>query len=218
MSSTNNIYILSDKRFDGADNLPVINIKFLKPSNMKELLDYDALIFSSKNGVEAIDFLDKSWKNLPSYSIGSGTSAILKSLGGNLVYSAKSSYGDDFAKEISHLLKGKKVLFCRAKVVTSSLNQILLDAGVFLDEVIVYETVCGNCSTLETPSKKSTIIFSSPSTIKCFFRCFSWDDSYRAIVIGKRTASYMPKEIVYDMSNKQTIDACIKLAKQEILK
>lgn len=211
--SLNNIYILSEKKFDGAKNLPVIQIKFLQPSNIKKLSKYDALVFSSKSGVEAIDLIDKSWKSLPSYSIGSGTSGLLKNLGGHLVYSAKSSYGDDFAQEITQMLKGKRVLFCRAKVVTSSLNKILLDAGVLLDEAVVYETVCGNCSDFVVPPPKSTIIFSSPSTIECFFRCFSWNDSYRAIVIGSRTASYMPKKIVYEMSDKQTIAACIELAK-----
>ncbi len=216
--SLDNIYILSEKKFDGAKNLPVIQIRFLKPSTRSQLSEYDALVFSSKNGVEALNNIDKSWKNIPSYSIGSGTSGVLKDLGANLVYSAKSSYGDDFAKEITQMLKGKKVLFCRAKVVTSSLNQILLDAGVLLDELIIYETICGSCDDLVAPPSYSTIIFSSPSTIKCFFRCFDWDDSYRAIVIGTRTASYMPKNIVYDMSNEQNIYSCIKLAKQDILK
>jgi len=216
--SSDNIYILSEKKFDGAKNLPVIQIKFINPSKMNKLSQYEALVFSSKNGVEALNSIDKSWKDIPSYSIGSGTSGILKKLGANLVYSAKSSYGDDFANEITQMLKGKRVLFCRAKVVTSSLNQILLDAGVLLDEIVIYETICGNCDDLVAPPLNSTIIFSSPSTIKCFFKCFNWDESYRAIVIGTRTASYMPKNIVYDMSNEQNIDSCIKLAKQDILK
>ncbi len=218
MSLNNDIYILSQKKFDGAKNLPVIQIKFLKPLKMKKVSEYDALVFSSKNGVEALENIDKSWKTIPSYSIGSGTSGVLKNLGANLVYSANSSYGDDFAREITQMLKGKRVLFCRAKVVTSSLNQILLDAGVLLDELIIYETVCGNCDDLVAPPLNSTIIFSSPSTIKCFFKCFNWSESYRAIVIGTKTASYMPKNIVYDMSDEQNINSCVKLAKQDVLK
>lgn len=203
------IYILSKKEYKGAKNLPCILIKYLSP---KINLDgYDAIIFSSKNGVEAVHMLDKNWINLPSYSIGSGTSKAIEKYNGKIVYEARSSYGDDFAKEIRDRLSGKKVLFLRAKVVTSSLNDILLNAGVKLSEEIVYETVCNECENLEKPPKNSCIVFSSPSTIECFFKCFSWDDSYKAVVIGIKSASYFPKEIPYVMSDIQNINACIKM-------
>jgi uroporphyrinogen-III synthase len=205
------IYILSEKKYKDASNLPVILIKYI--SKNIELSSYDALIFSSKNGVIAIDKLTDSWKNIPSYSIGSGTSKEIENRGGKIVYEAKSSYGDDFASEIKERLSGKKALFLRAKVVTSSLNSILKDAGVLLDEEIVYETVCAECNSLTTPTENSFIIFSSPSTIECFFRCFEWKDSYTAVVIGTKTASFMPKEIPFVMAPSQTIPSCIKLSK-----
>ena len=204
------IFVLSGKKFKGAKNLPVIEFKFF--DKKIELDKYDALIFTSKNGVEAIERIDKSWRKIPSYSIGSGTSKAVKEKEGNLVFTASSSYGDDFAKEIVPLLQGKRVLFLRAKEVTSFLNKILKDNKISLDEEIVYETVCADCKKLFTPPKNSIIIFSSPSTIRCFFNCFDWDESYRAVVIGKKTASFMPKNIKYFLSDKQTIDSCIKFA------
>ena len=203
-------YILSEKEYEGADNLPCIMIA-LKEKDV-DLAGLDALIFSSKNGVKAIDRINPAWKELPSYSIGQGTSDMVNELGGKVVYSARSSYGDDFAKEIRTMLKGKKALFLRAKVVTSSLNTILEDAGVLLSEEVVYETQCGDCKTLKKPEKGSYLIFSSPSTIECFFNCFSWDESYRAVVIGDKTASYMPKDVPFTQAPKQTIPSCIELA------
>jgi uroporphyrinogen-III synthase len=206
------IYILSDKNYKDAINLPCIKINFLKKDiNFK---NYDALIFSSKNGVKAIDKISNDWKSIPSYSIGSGTSSEIHKLGGEVVYEAKSSYGDSFAQEIKEKLKDKKVLFLRAKVVTSSLNIILRDAGVLLDEMIVYETLCSECDSLKAPMAGSYIIFSSPSTIECFFSCFDWNNSYKAIVIGKKTASFMPKGIPFVTSEKQTIDSCIDICKK----
>jgi uroporphyrinogen-III synthase len=204
------IYILSQKEYEGAYNLPCIEIEYKDVS--LSLKDYDALIFSSKNGVLALDRLEVLYKDIPIYSIGSGTSKALKS-DTNLVYEAKNSYGDDFAQEIKERLSGKKALFLRAKVVTSKLNKILKDAGVMLDEIVVYETKCADCSSLKTPEKGSIIIFSSPSTIECFFRCFEWDESFKAVVIGKVTASYMPKEVDFHLSDKQSIPSCIELAK-----
>jgi len=206
-----NIYILSEKRFEGAKNLPCIVIKYIQKDI--DLSKYEALVFTSKNGVVAIDRVDPAWKDIPSYSIGSGTSKAVKELGGRLEFEAKSSYGDDFAKEIKDKLSGKKVLFLRAKVITSKLNQILKDAGVLLDEEIVYETVCNECENLSKPPEGSCIIFSSPSTIECFFKCFEWDKSYKAVVIGKVTLKALPKDIEYILSDETTIPSCIKKCK-----
>jgi len=204
------IFVLSDKKFEGAKNLPVIKFNFF---NKKiDLSNYQALVFTSKNGVEAIDRIDKSWRKIPSFSIGKGTSKEIRKKGGNLVFTASSSYGDDFAEEIVPLLKNKRVLFLRAKEVTSSLNKILKDNGVRLDEEIVYETVCNECDKLSSPPENSVIIFSSPSTVRCFFKCFEWKESYEAVVIGKKTASFMPDNIKYFLSDEQTIDSCIKFA------
>ena len=204
------IFVLSDRKFKGAKNLSVIKFDYFKKDI--DLSKYDALIFTSKNGIEAIDRIDKSWRKIASFCIGKGTKKEAEKKGGNCVFTASSSYGDDFAREIVPLLKGKRALFLRAKVVTSKLNEILRRNGINLDEEIVYETSCVECEKLFAPPKNSVIIFSSPSTIECFFRCFSWDESYKAVVIGKKTASFMPKEIKYFLSNEQTIPSCIEFA------
>jgi uroporphyrinogen-III synthase len=40
-----------------------------------------------------------------------------------------------------------------------------------------------------------------------------WNHTYKAVVIGKTTAEYMPKEVEYKISPIQSIEACIELAK-----
>jgi len=203
-----NIYILSEKPFQNAKNLPCILIKQIYKDI--DFSKYEALVFTSKNGVLVADHISKKWKEIPSYSIGSGTSKAIKELGGKLEFEAKNSYGDKFASEIKERLHGKKVLFLRAKVVTSKLNSILKEAGVLLDEEIVYETVCNECENLKKPESGSCIVFSSPSTIECFFRCFEWDSSYKAVVIGDVTKKTMPKGVPYILSEKTTIPSCIE--------
>ncbi len=211
-----NIFVLSEKKFEGAKNLPVIVFEYYE--KRLDLSPYEALIFTSKNGVLALDKISSQWREYPVYSIGSATSKAVRELGGEVVYEAKSSYGDNFAKEIKKRLKNKRVLFARAKIVTSSLNTILKESGVILDEEVVYETKCNDCNKLQKPPSDSFIIFSSPSTISCFFKCFEWDESYTAVVIGEKTASFMPKKVSYILSKKQTIPACIDLAKENITK
>lgn len=204
------IYILSEKSYKGAQNLAVIKIIFL---NVKvDLNSFDALIFTSKNAVKAINNISQLWKSKEIYSIGKGTSEAILNMNVKPTYTATSSYGDNFAKEIIPFLKKKKVLFLRAEIVTSKLNTILLNEGIDLYEKIIYKTVCNDM--LKTfPKKHSVIIFSSPSTIECFFKKFTWDSSYKAVAIGEKTASFIPKNIKYTISNEQTITSCIKLAK-----
>ncbi len=205
------IYLLNDDKYDGVINLPVIKINFFcKEVNLDS---YDAIIFTSKNGVRSINKINDKWKDKEIYSIGQGTSKEIKLHNTTPIYTANNSYGDDFAQEIRKYLKGKKVLFLRAKKVTSSLNTILKDFGVDLDETIIYETICQEYKEQKKPDKDSVIIFTSPSTIKCFFKNFIWDKSYKAVVIGKVTAKVMPKSIDIFYAKEQTVKSCILRAK-----
>lgn len=204
-----NIYVLNSKKYNGAKNLPVITTKILK-SNI-DLSGYDGIIFTSKNAVKMAEILDKSWKNLEIYSIGVGTSEAIKEFGAKITYQAKSSYGDDFARELKGRVQGKKLLYLRPKVVISKVTEIIKSGGIEIDEKIIYETICENCKKLAKPTKKSVIIFSSPSTIECFFNCFEWCESYKAVVIGKNTASFMPKNIGFSLAKEQNIPSCIEL-------
>ena len=208
------IYLLNNDKYEEIKNLPVIKINFFQKEI--DLDSYDALIFTSKNGVRAIDKIDRNWIKKEIYSIGQGTSKEINKYNANLIFTAKNSYGDFFAQEIKDKLKNKKVLFLRAKKVTSKLNQILQVAQVDLREEIVYETTCRACGKDEKPQKDSIIIFTSPSTVKCFLKNFTWNKSYTAVSIGKVTASIIPTYIDYKISNKQTISSCIELAKNLI--
>jgi uroporphyrinogen-III synthase len=205
------IYLLNSDKFENIQNLPVIKINFFKQEIDFDL--YDALIFTSKNAVRAIDKIDKSWVEKEIYSIGQGTSKEIKRYNVNPIYTAKNSYGNLFADEIKVKLQGKKVLFPRAKVVTSRLNTILRDCGIDLNEEILYETTCNKIKKNKKPEKNSIIIFTSPSTVNCFLKNFNWDKSYVAISIGKVTSKAIPVYIKNYIAQKQNILSCIDLAK-----
>ena len=205
------IYILSDKKIEGALNLPVFQIKYL-PAEV-DILKYDALIFTSKNAIYSLDFFNTNWKQIPSFAIAPLTAEVISNYGGKVEYIGKSAHGDDFAEELKTKLKGKKAIYIRAKKVVSRLVEILRRSNIDIDELITYETVCSECNNLKQPSPNSTIIFSSPSTIKCFLRCFDWDSSYKAVAIGKTTAKYLPDFINYRISPSTSLEVCVKLAK-----
>ncbi len=201
-----NIYILSDKKVNGAINLPVFTIKYIEQNI--DFKSYDALIFTSKNALYSIDSYTNDWKDIPSYAIAPMTANIIKELGGNLEFTGITNHGNEFALEIKDKIKNKKVLYIRGSKVVSNLIDTLQ-----CDDTIVYESVCQENSKEQTPPKGSTIIFSSPSTIKCFLESFSWDESYKAISIGKTTAKYFPSNIKPIISDTTSLESCVAKAK-----
>lgn len=212
----NNIYILNDKSIEGVENIPLIKIIYLK--NKIDIKNYDALIFTSKNGIYSLNSFNQDWKNIPSYVISNKTKEVLLKIGGKLKFTGKSNNGDDFANELIDILSNKQVLYIRSEKILSNITNILKKNDININELITYKTICNKTpNTIKIPPSNSIIIFSSPSTINCFFNIYKWNYTYKAIVIGETTASYMQKYISnYDVSEELSIESCIKKAKDYI--
>ena len=207
------IYLLSNQKYTCVENLEVFQIEYIKSSI--DLLKYDALIFTSKNAIYSLDSFNKNWKNIDSYAIAPKTSEIIKKLGGKVVFTGITSHGNEFAQELINLLKNKKVLYVRALKTVSDLVEILKQNKILIDELVAYKTSCKKSEILLEDN--SIFIFTSPSSVECFFNQYSWKNSYKAIVIGKTTAKYLPKEVNYTISSETSIDECINLATQSLL-
>jgi uroporphyrinogen-III synthase len=205
------IYILSDRKIDGVFNLPTFQINFI--SSKIDILKYDALIFTSKNGILSLNSFNDQWKQVPSYTISQKTAQQIDSCDGKLEFTGTKGYGDSFARELAPLLKNKKVLYVKAKEVVSRLTTILKEQGVLCDELTTYETVCKTYDKSFKPPKNSIIILSSPSTLNCFLDTFGWDYSYMAVSIGKTTSKFIPDYINYKTAKYRSLESCIKLAK-----
>ncbi len=209
-NSRMNIYILSDKKVKWAKNLPVFEIQPIKQD--VDFSNYDALIFTSKNAIYSLDAFDKTWKRKPAYVIAPQTAKIVRHLKGTLKFVGKEKHGDEFALEIAKKFKHQKVLYIRASKIVSDIVNILNKNDIECDELIVYQTVCRQYDEKVKLPKNSTIIFSSPSTIECFLKNISWDESFKAISIGNTTAKYFPKNITPVISDTTSLDSCVKKA------
>jgi uroporphyrinogen-III synthase len=209
-NSKMDIYILSDKKVKWAKNLPMIEI--LYHDRTVDISSYDALIFTSKNAIIGIDKISPSWKEIPSYVIAPQTAKVLKEMKGKLEFTGKAKHGNEFAHEIVPLLCNKKVLYVRGKDLASDAVKILKENKISCDEAIVYETVCKKYEIAPILPKNSVIIFSSPSTIKCFFENNLWDESFTAIAIGHTTAKYFPPNIEPIISDNTSLEFCVKKA------
>jgi uroporphyrinogen-III synthase len=207
------IYLLSNQKYLDVKNIEVFQIEYLKSEI--DLLKYDALIFTSKNAVYSLDSFNKDWKKVPSFVIAPKTAQIIEMLGGKIAFTGITSHGNEFAQELIELLKNKKVLYIKALKTVSNLVEILKNNNVLLDELVVYKTSCKESNVIL--ENNSIFIFTSPSSVECFFKQYSWNDSYKAITIGKTTALYLPKDINCTISSETSIDECINLAKQFLL-
>ncbi|HSR73854.1 MAG TPA: uroporphyrinogen-III synthase [Sulfurovum sp.] len=205
-----NIYILSDKKVAGAQNLPVFQIHTIQQDI--DLSPYDALIFTSKNALYSLDAMDSTWKGKAAYAIAPQTAKVVEQLKGNLAFTGKEKHGNGFALELCQKLKGEKVLYVRGREVVSDLVTILKEHAIECDEMIVYETVCRKFDTEIILPKDSTIIFTSPSTIKCFLKNITWDESFQAVAIGHTTAAYFPPYITPAVADTTSVESCVKKA------
>jgi uroporphyrinogen-III synthase len=207
------IYLLSNQIYAEVENIEIFQIEYIE--SKIDLLKYDALIFTSKNAVYSLESFNKDWKKLPSFAIAPKTAQIIEKLGGKVVFTGITSHGNDFAQELIEVLKDKKVLYIKALKTVSNLVDILKNNDVLLDELIAYKTTCKKSNmTLED---NSIFIFTSPSSVECFFKQYTWNNSYKAIVIGKTTANYLPKNVNYTISTETSINECINLAKQFLI-
>ncbi|MCG3677670.1 uroporphyrinogen-III synthase [Aliarcobacter butzleri] len=204
------IYLLNEQKYEDVENLEVFQIEYIKSD--VDLKKYDALVFTSKNGVKAINSFNQYWKNISSYAIAQKTANTIMKLGGVVEFIGNSGHGNDFAYELKNVLKDKKVLYVKALKTVSNLPNILKENGIFLDEIIAYKTSCKKSNIIL--EENSIFIFTSPSSVECFFKQYSWKNSYKAIVIGKTTAEFLPSNVIYEISSQTSVEECIKLAKQ----
>ena len=206
------IYLISNTKMtdESVVNLSVSKIEFLKFE--LKLSDYDVLVATSKNVFNALKFNNIKAINLSVFAIANSCAAAAREFGFSEIYTGKNAHGDDFAREILPLLKGKKVLYLKGKDSASNFLEILQDGGVNIKAIITYENVLNPCKMELKPPKDSILIFASPINVRNFLTNFGWDESYQTISIGKVTA----KELKFTtpiVSQNQDINACIALAK-----
>lgn len=208
--SNANIYILSDKKVKWAKNLPMIKTEPIKVDI--DYSKYDAIIFTSKNAIIAINSFDKKWKNKPIFTIAPQTTKMATKLGGKVRFTGKTKHGNEFAYELINMLKDKKVLYIRGSKTVANIAEILNSNGVECEEAIVYDTICVNYEKDIKLPKNSIVIFSSPSTIECFFKNTKWDSSYKAISIGNTTKNYFPENIIPLVASTTSLESCVRAA------
>ena len=212
MSIKRPVYLLSPKSKEGVLSLPMIQFQ-----SIAEKIDFsscDTLMFTSKQAVMTAESIDPGWKAIPSIAIGPATKKQIEKLGGNVIFHPENFYGERLAEDIASFFKDRHILYLRPKKITFDSKGYLAKRGIVLQEQVIYKTSCIHYETKDQPPKSSVIIFTSPSTIHCFFESFDWLSSYTAVVIGQSTRKNLPANCNYAVADQPLIDACIEKALQ----
>ncbi len=209
---TRAIYLLSPSPRKGLLHLPMIT--FALTAEKIDFSACDTLMFSSKQAVKSAEAIDPDWKRYPCIAIGAATKEQIESLGGNVIHHPANFYADRLADDIIAHFSDKKLLYLRPKAVSFDSKGYLAQAGIDLQEQIIYETSCIDYGSDQAPKADAVIIFTSPSSIHCFLKNFVWQESYTAVVIGSATQKHLPKGAHFVVADTPLIDACIAQAKE----
>ncbi|EJF07696.1 uroporphyrinogen-III synthase [Thiovulum sp. ES] len=204
----NRIYLLSPTKFDETISNPTIQIQFLDPEI--DFSEIDTLIFTSKNGVEAVNRISEDWKKYPAVAVGKKTKKAVLKFGGKIL-ATSSGNGESLEKLILEKFKDKKFLYFRPQKVAREIGKNLQNFGVFKKEEIVYQTVCKKSNAIE---KNSFIIATSPLSVKCLFKNSEVPNDAIFIAIGETTKKAIPDHFQIFVANEQSLESCFKLYKK----
>ena len=205
------IYLFSKTTHSDVIHVPILNTLFLQPKI--NFNNYDAIVLTSKQAVTALEKISPEWKKIPALSIASKTEEMVCDAGG-LLLDKGDGYGDSLDDIIAKQYASYRWLYPRPKVVASNFKERVKERGVVIDDVVVYETSCNEaCQNIDLEDD-ATLIFTSPFTIECFLKYYTFKSSHKVVAIGTTTAKALPIEVKYTMPKTPNVDACVILAKQ----
>ena len=173
----------------GADVLEIPFIEIRKPRSFEpldeallNLANYDWLILTSVNGVEALAERAKKLRltkrrflHLKTAAIGPATKKAMQKQGMMVSVMPEEYVAESVVKALRRSVKGKRVLLVRAKVARDVIPTELRKAGARVDVVEAYETVVPAASkkklqvALKSARKRPQVVtFTSSSTVKNF--------------------------------------------------
>ncbi|CBZ02806.1 uroporphyrinogen-III C-methyltransferase [Clostridium botulinum] len=175
--------------------------KNLRPY-LNRLKEYDYIALTSVNAVKIFfDYLIKENIDIRNINakfgaIGPATSEAIKVRGIMPSIKSKHFVAESLFEEMKkHVQSGDKVLVPRSKDARPFLVDALRKEGCIVDEVHIYETLCGKCTHTERFEDADTVLFTSPSTVKNMIPMVGIDSikEKSIIAIGPITAAELDK-------------------------
>jgi uroporphyrinogen-III synthase len=167
--------------------VPFIEIRRLRSyklfdAALRRIADYDWLILTSVNGVDAlaarmqdVGIAPTSLKHLNIAAIGPATAKRIRALGLEVAVVPERYVAESVVESLREKVEGKRVLLARAKVARDVIPRELRKLGAQVDVVEAYETVVPQSSkgeierVMSDPERRPHVItFTSSSTVRNF--------------------------------------------------
>jgi uroporphyrinogen-III synthase len=207
------IYLISktpsDELMDDVTHIPILSIHFLTPDINFNL--YSGIIVTSKQAAQALKYYTPDWNRLKVVCVGESTAKVMQELGAHHIELA-DGYGMGILEVL--LLQKGKWLYLRPKMIASSWPARAHKLGIEVDEVIIYETTCNEDIQELEIEKNGVLIFTSPSSIKCFCEITDILPTHDVVVIGTTTQKALPLGIKSILSGDTSIDSCVQKARE----
>ncbi len=206
------IYLFSVSSHPDAIHVNSLSVTFFSPDIDFSKTDY--LILTSKQAVKALEQYPKErYIDKKALCISKATAAAYKEIGGEVLQTGKG-YGDTLTETIKAYPKTTKWLYLHAKKVASDFAKKLQEEGYDIDEAVVYKSECSeDILEVEVPDD-AILVFTSPSSIKCYLQTHTLQPSQKIIVIGNTTAKALPDGIECIISPQTTVQSCMEIAKK----
>ncbi|HZR55905.1 MAG TPA: uroporphyrinogen-III synthase [Terriglobales bacterium] len=173
----------------GAEVLAIPFIEIRRPSSygpldsaLENLADYDWLILTSVNGVDALwkrveklGLSKKSFAHLQIAAIGPATKKAIEKHGVKVDVVPEHYVAESVVQSLKNQVRGKRVLLARAKVARDVIPRELRNLGAHVDVVEAYETIIPkssreqlNAALKSEQHRPHMIAFTSSSTVRNF--------------------------------------------------
>lgn len=209
------IYLISKTPYEGVIHIPILTISFLTP--FIDFSGYEGVIFTSKQGILSLRSYSPDWNRLKCICVSESTAKSAREVGAIDVEVA-DGYGNSIPDVLGTKKRNGKWLYLRPKVVASEWVSSARECGFEIDEAIVYESVCNDDVSNFPVSQEGVLIFTSPSTIRCFLQNHKILSTQDIVVIGKTTQNALPSGVSSYLSNTTSIEAAVDLARQIAIK
>lgn len=146
-----------------------------------------SVVFTSMNAVEAVaNVIQGERPEWNIYCIGNSTRTLVQRYFGEVFVTATANDAASLAETIIEEGTAEEVYFFCGDQRRNELPEMLQDAGIEVNEIVVYETI-------ETPHRLNdefaAVLFYSPSAVNSFFRYNRLGEHTLAFAIGKTTAA-----------------------------
>lgn len=205
------IYLISKTPYPGVIHIPVLTIRFLTPDI--DFSQYEGVILTSKQAVLALQNYAVDWNRLKCICVSESTAQSAREAG-----AVDIEAGDGYGTSIPDVLHAKKRsgkwLYLRPKTVATEWVETARAQGCVIDEAVVYETTCNEEASNVGAAEDGVLIFTSPSSIRCYTKHHPIFPAQDVVAIGKTTQNALPADVPSHLSATTSIASAVELARQ----